>query len=120
MKETRALLANTDVIHSTFRELAPGFVTCFSYDDISSKEQAERVATFAAPTEFIAQRFATTMLQVQKHNPKGERQKEITGDRVQELTNPDGPKRFLVERLQQKLDAIERDCCGLSLPDESV
>lgn len=109
--ETRALLANADVLGSTFRELGPGFVTCFYYDKITNKEQANRVAKFAAPTEYVAHRFASRMIKSVRHPRRSQRSK-IFGSH-QDSWPPDSAKGLLVARLQHKLDTVEREQCGL-------
>lgn len=111
MMESRALLANADVLVSTFRELGPGFVTCFYYDHITSEEQAERVADFVAPTEQLAHRFATRMVKSVRRPRR--RQWSDKVDPYKDLWPSDSAKGLLVARLQQKLNAIERDQCDL-------
>lgn len=62
MRESRILLNNAAVVESTFRELGPGFTTCFRYEDMPDPAQAARVAQFVAPTEYVAQRLEKKML----------------------------------------------------------
>lgn len=69
MRESRILVNNAAVVESMFRELGPGFTTCFRYEDMSDPSQANRVATFVAPTKYVAQRLANKMLENAKPRP---------------------------------------------------
>lgn len=62
MAESRNLLNNAGVVESLLREVDPAFVTCFRYEDMADEDQASRVASFVAPTEYAAQRLADKML----------------------------------------------------------
>lgn len=103
-------MANADVISSTFRELDPGFVSCFYYRDIASKDQADRVARFVAPTENMAGQMSDRMIQSAKHS----RKLSESDDRFSKITDPKTSEGLIAGRLQQKLDVIERQVCHLS------
>eukprot|EP00903_Cladosiphon_okamuranus_P013988 g13009.t1 len=62
MRESRILLNNAAVVESIFRELGPGFTTCFRYEDMADPAQAARVAKFVAPTDYVAERLSNKML----------------------------------------------------------
>ncbi|CAM9553921.1 unnamed protein product [Scytosiphon promiscuus] len=62
MKESRNLINNAAVVESIFREVGPGFSTCFRYEDMANPTQASRVASFVAPTNYAAQRLSSKML----------------------------------------------------------
>lgn len=131
MLEARILLANAAVVESLFREVGPEFTTCFRYDNMSDPSQAARVSRFVAPTEYAASRLANIMVDAvktpsensksrygKKHGnldgigdggPRGRlwdrhrtNEAEVVMDQAQEM---------VVGRLQQKMDAIERDQC---------
>lgn len=92
---------------STFRELDPGFVSCFYYSDMASKDQADRVARFAAPTEDVAGQMSDRMIQF----AMSFREPSKIDHRSSEIMDPMTSEGLIVERLQQKLDAIERQVC---------
>lgn len=62
MRESRILLNNAAVVESIFRELGPGFTTCFRYEDMADPAQAARVSKFLAPTDYVAERLEEKML----------------------------------------------------------
>ncbi|CAM9115645.1 unnamed protein product, partial [Hapterophycus canaliculatus] len=72
MKESRTLMNNAAVVESIFRELGPGFATCFRYEDMADPAQAMRVARFVSPTEYAAQRLSAVMLAAIKVKPPPE------------------------------------------------
>lgn len=74
MRESRILLNNAAVVESIFRELGPGFTTCFRYEDMSDRAQATRVAHFVAPTEYIAESLARKMLFNVRQRPQAEQE----------------------------------------------
>ncbi|CAM9131216.1 unnamed protein product [Scytosiphon promiscuus] len=100
-RETRTLINNAAVIDSVFRELHPDFTTCFSYENISDTDQASRVGSFVAPTEEGAANFSRTLLQSVVVKPPA-----IRGD----VDDPEGWD-LMADRLQRKLDDIERSRC---------
>lgn len=72
MKESRNLLNNAAVVESMFREVGPGFATCFRYEDMADPLQAFRVAKFVAPTNYAAERLSSKMLSAVKiRSPPG-------------------------------------------------
>lgn len=117
MKEARVLLANAAVVESTFHELDPGFSTCFRYENMTDPSQASRVAEFVAPTEHIAQRLAQTMVAFVKRPPSAGYLRRDTHGRQQmhggheTHPKPNVAQAVVVERLQQKLDKIEKEQC---------
>ena len=136
MKEARVLITNAAVVDSTFQELGPGFTTCLQYENITDQAQASRVAQFVAPTNHSAQVLSRTMLATVKdmrhapsrrhyvaksrdwrHPRRMETGKSMynsgrqTDVQVTEEVSREA-EAMVVERLQQKLDKIERDQCA--------
>ena len=123
-------MTNAAVVDSMFQELGPGFTTCLRYENITDPVQASDVAQFVAPTNESAQLLSTAMLATVKHVHHSPSRYYVSGSRHGErpvrgemLRSKYGPLRptehasseaegMVVERLQQKLDKIERDQCG--------
>lgn len=96
--EARVLINAASVLGSSLRELDPDFITCFSYENSSSPAQASRVAEFLMPTTESATLLAQTLLA-----------KAHADGRV-EANHSDGWE-LISDRLQQKVDEIDRDQC---------
>lgn len=109
--ESRVLLANADVLISTFMEVDPAFVTCFRYEDIHSQEQAERVANFSAPTGHAAGRFASIMLSTARNHKSSKAKSGGQQESFPDMSNPEKPQGMLVDRLQQKLNVLKALRC---------
>lgn len=105
--EARTLLADADVISSTFRELDPGFTSCFYFGDLASKEQADRVARFLAPTEDVAMQLSDRMIQ----SVEGSQGARHNDDLRSNIMDPETAEGLIAERLQQKLDIVEQQVC---------
>lgn len=99
--EARVLINNAAVIESSLQELAPSFVTCFSYNRISDPDQANRVAEFVMPTTAGAEHFAKILLQVAG----------MISPTSAIADNVDNGEAMMSRRLQQKMNKIERDRC---------
>eukprot|EP00752_Nemacystus_decipiens_P008517 g7606.t1 len=140
MRESRILLNNAAVVESIFRELDPGFTTCFRYEDMSESSQAARVARFIAPTEYVAQRLEKKMLEnVRPRSPTEQQDPNQLRYRMDPWKDPrladyrdrkfnragseeaagargfvpsgNPTKDIVVARLQQKIDHIESGVC---------
>lgn len=104
MRYMHILMTEAAVLQSMLHELGPGFVVCHRYDMMLDKEQAARVAEFAAPTLETAELLAASMLRVARPT--------LTSGRVGG-SNPRYPgETVIIERLQRKLDALEAAHCG--------
>lgn len=100
LRYVEILLENAAIVHSSLSELGPGFVVCNNFDDMTSKEQAWRVADFLSPSETVGAYLLDSLLEhAEMRNSTGE-----------ELPYQDAFA--LTERLQQKLDVIESQHCG--------
>lgn len=84
-------------------EVGPGFVVCHRYDKMLDKEQAARVAEFAAPTLETANLFAASMMRVARPTP--------TSGRVRDAKPRYPGEAVIIEQLQRKLDALEAAHC---------
>ncbi|CAM9821108.1 unnamed protein product [Pylaiella littoralis] len=82
IRESRILINSADVVASTFQELDPGFTTCFRYEDMADPTQANRVASFAAPNVWIADRLGKKLISHVKAKPSPQ-PKKAAAPRVQ-------------------------------------
>lgn len=99
--EARILMNNAAVVDSFFHELHPDFTTCFWYENIADPVQASRVARFVMPTKEGAANFSQTLLDSALVNPPAIRED------VEDAEGWD----LMSDRLQGKLDEIERSWC---------
>ncbi|CAM9565773.1 unnamed protein product [Scytosiphon promiscuus] len=100
--EARILTNNAAVIDSSLRELDPNFVTCFSYETSCDPVQASRLADFISPTESVAKKVATILLETVSVDSPASRE-----DQGEDAVGWE----MMARRLQGKLDDIERDWC---------
>lgn len=101
--EARILMNSAAVVDSGLREVAAKFVTCFEFGKKSSAAQASRVAEFVMPTQESASIFSQALLDVSvatTEHPDGA-----------EVVEYGGTRKMISDRLQEKLDQIERDQC---------
>lgn len=89
------------MIDSYFHELQPDFITCFRYENISDPVQALRVARFVTPTEEGAANFSQTLIDSVAVKLPAAR-KNVNDTEGWDL---------MANRLQGKLDDIERSWC---------
>eukprot|EP00752_Nemacystus_decipiens_P004768 g4339.t1 len=100
--QARVLINAASVISSSFAELHPDFLTCFSYNNRASSVQASRVAEFVMPTMDSA-RLLSQIIMDSSVTDRGHREME-------EASKQEGWD-LVAHRLQRKLDLIERDYC---------
>ncbi|CAM9451489.1 unnamed protein product [Ectocarpus sp. 4 AP-2014] len=116
IRESRILLNNLAVVHSTFQELDPAFTTCFRYGEMADPAQAARVAGFLAPNNHTAEKVADQILSHVKIKSPPESGNNKSGgkggQRLRHLEDVDPPKAAVVTRLQQRLDMVEKDVCS--------
>lgn len=101
--EGRVLVDAASVLHSSFRELDPKYITCFSYDSITSLAQASRVAEFLMPTVESATLFSQTLL--------GSAKLHMEHQANQVLTEHTNGWELVANRLQEKIDEIDLNQC---------
>ena len=80
------------------------------YDDLSNTIQAHRVGGFAMPTKQLAQVFARTMLLLAADRAKRSPPSSVAHEESS-TTDEAEAEDLISNRLQEELDAIERDQC---------
>lgn len=99
--EANVLTNNAAVILSSLGELDPNFFVCIGYNQTSDFSQASRVAEFLLPEGF-ANTFSQHM--VDAANPH-------SGDATEAGPHRDAGWYMMSNRLQSKIDQIERGLC---------
>ncbi|CAM9772841.1 unnamed protein product [Ectocarpus fasciculatus] len=112
IRESRILLNNLAVVHSTFQEMDPAFTTCFRYGEMANPAQASRVAGFLAPNNHTAENLAGQILSHVKTKKKSGGKGGKRRRHLEYLEGMDRPKALVVTRLQQRLDMVEKDVCS--------
>jgi len=102
--EARVLINAASVVSASLAELQPEFLTCFTYENRTSSEQASRVAEFVMPTTDSASVLAQKLVSSAVDS-------DPVGLAIHETVNREGGWELVSDRLQVKLDEIERDHC---------
>lgn len=101
--ETRILITNAAVVGSSLHEVDPEFVTCISYANITSDPaQAARIADVVVPVPGVAEKISSSVLKFAKRKTSMEDPVVVDDQQGWDLMS---------NRLQEKLDEIERDQC---------